>query len=318
MKKVSGILMGFLSLWAGFSAGSAEAGASDPRDALRKEEVHFLECLAFVYDPALWFSFEGNLYFQPHTEFQVSRLAAMKEARNRYAALTNRWDRYQLATRAVARSGITAPWRQKVLLPYSTTQPDLTPTRDLSVRAWPKFEVVQKLSGGDALLRVAGSNCFVVDFGRAMSDSHGTNALLVRLGTKSLKAASGNYLTMEALADVGLNIEEFEVLQRIAKACADEAATLMAIPALSSEPLAATPSRVPEPVAAPLTEEFEIHKRRARDDSPYMQFLLAKDYLEGLGTPKDIKLGWEWMRRAAANGGGDAKAYLRSNEAKQR
>jgi TPR repeat protein len=68
------------------------------------------------------------------------------------------------------------------------------------------------------------------------------------------------------------------------------------------------PSQKPLPSAA--ADEFILHKMRARDESPYMQFLLAKDYLQGIGTPKDEKLGLEWMQRAAANGSGDAKAYL--------
>jgi len=319
MKRICGILVGFISLWAEVPAGAAEAGAAiDHRDAaLRKEQVHFLQCLTFVYDPSLWLSYEGNLYFRPQTEAQSRRLAEMKEARGQYAALTNRWERYELATRAIARSGISEHWRQKILLPYSTTQPDLTPTRDLAIRILPKYEVTRTSTGGDAILNADGSNCFVVEFGRAMSDFYGTNALLVRLGTKAFKAPAGNYLTLEAFANAGLSREEIEVFQRVAKACASEAAALASGQLPVTAPAASELGRAPDSTLSSLKEEFEIHQRRARDDSPYMQYLLAKDYLEGLGTAKDEKLGWEWMRRAAANGAGDARAYLQAHQAKR-
>ena len=57
-------------------------------------------------------------------------------------------------------------------------------------------------------------------------------------------------------------------------------------------------------------EEFEITKARATDSNPYMQYLLARCYLDGNGTPKDERLGLEWMNTAARNGSGDAKTYL--------
>jgi TPR repeat protein len=41
-----------------------------------------------------------------------------------------------------------------------------------------------------------------------------------------------------------------------------------------------------------------------------MEYLLAKAFLEGTGTPKDEKLGLLWMNKAAHDGSGDASTYL--------
>ncbi len=57
-------------------------------------------------------------------------------------------------------------------------------------------------------------------------------------------------------------------------------------------------------------------RARATDSNPYMQYLLAKAYLEGKGTERDEKLGMEWMRRAARSGSGDATAYLERSASK--
>jgi len=57
-------------------------------------------------------------------------------------------------------------------------------------------------------------------------------------------------------------------------------------------------------------QEFEDYKARANDSSPYLEYLLAKAYLEGRGTEKDERLGMEWMNRAAKNGSGDASSFL--------
>ena len=68
----------------------------------------------------------------------------------------------------------------------------------------------------------------------------------------------------------------------------------------------------PEIDAPKAREEFEACKVRATDSNPYMEFLLAKCYLEGKGTDKNETLGMEWMNKAAKSGSGDAGTYLRS------
>ena len=93
--------------------------------------------------------------------------------------------------------------------------------------------------------------------------------------------------------DVGLNKEEEAVLAQVSAAFQREAAALV--------------QQIDAPRAR---EEFEACKARATDANPYIEFLLAKCYLEGKGTPKDETQGMEWMRRAARSGSGDAATYL--------
>jgi hypothetical protein len=224
--------------------------------------------------------------------------------------------RYELTARTIARSRIDAAWQTKILLPYSNTNQNLTPTRELTVRYLPKYRVVQTFPGGDVMLSDGGDKCFVMGFGRAADDAFHTNAVLVREGTKSFRYFAEEYVQTEAFTDAGLSREEIAVLQKAASAFKAQAAaptlTKTARSRVPTNPVA--PSR--EPLASADADEFQMHKMRARDDSPYMQFLLAKDYLQGLGTPTDEKLGREWMQRAAANGSGDAKAYLENAKQK--
>jgi len=294
----------------GTSSAQGSSPATDVAAQLLKEKTHFLECLAFVYDPSMWLSYEGSLYFAPRTEDQIQRLEEMKEARKNYSVLTNRLARYELTARTVAGSGIEEKWRTRLLLPYSNTNLNLTPTRELTVRYLPRYRVVQTLPGGDVMLSDGGDKCFVMGFGRAADDAYHTNAVLVREGTKSFKYSGQEYVQTEAFTDAGLSHEEIAVLRRAANAflagVASPGVSLAVLPRAPTNPAAATP----QSPASAAADEFLMHKMRARDDSPYLQFLLANDYLQGLGTAKDEKLGLEWMRRAAANGSGDAKAYL--------
>jgi TPR repeat protein len=178
--------------------------------------------------------------------------------------------------------------------------------------------VLTNFTGGDALIATEQEVLFVMEFGRAFADEFRTNAVLVREGTKSFKSPSGDYLQAEAFTNAGLSKEEIRVLQKVTKACLTEAlfpTPTNALPKVVSE--VKKPVNPPRPKGgvrkteiSSAEEEFQAHLMMAKDNSPYMQFLLAKDYLEGIGTAKDETLGLEWMERAAKNGSGDAKRYL--------
>ncbi len=269
--------------------GSAADGLDDP---MLREQKHFLECLASVYSPAWWFSYNGSLYFQPRNEAQVQQLEAMKAARSKYVALTNRQTRYELAAKVIASSGIGEAWQKRVLLPFSTTNENLTPTLERAVRVVPSYNVLQCFTNGDALIQDGQSTLFVMDFGRAATNTSGTNALLIREGLKTY-SSGGAFQTVSAFENVALSSEETAALERVVAACQKELASL-------GQPAADSQAQ----------EEFEACKARATDSNPYMQFLLAKAYLDGKGTEKDGKLGMDWMRRAARSGSGDAIAYL--------
>src|SRR5437660_11931048 len=58
-------------------ARGADSPPSSNEVQRRKEEIHFLQCLAFVYDPAMWLSYQDNLYFMPRTDDQIERLGQM-------------------------------------------------------------------------------------------------------------------------------------------------------------------------------------------------------------------------------------------------
>lgn len=307
------VILGVVLLYAanrGTASAQSNSPPADTSDQLLKEQTHFLECLAFVYDPAMWLSYNGSLYFAPHTEAQIQRLEEMKESRNNYTALTNRLHRYDLTTRTLARGGIDPAWQSKILLPYSATNHNLTPTREMTVRYLPRYRVVQTFPGGDIMLSDGGDKCFVMGFGRAADDAFHTNAVLVREGTKSFKYFGEEYVQTEAFTDAGLSREEIAVLRKAASAFRAEATSPTSTDSIPSRASLKSALPSPETLSSTLADEFLSHKMRARDDSPYLQFLLAQDYLQGLGTSKDEKLGLEWMRRAAANGSGDAKAYL--------
>jgi hypothetical protein len=285
------------ALWA--PAADARAPATTTTGQMLFERKHFLECLATVYSPEWWVSYNDALYFHPLNDAQVQELEAMVAARARYVALTNREVRYNLTATVIVGSGIGEAWQRKLLLPFSSTNQNLTPTLDRSVRVVPMFTVQQSLPNGDALIQDGGTTLFVMNFGRGPGDAAGTNALLIREGTKTY--VSGKvFKTVDAFSDVALNPEEAAVLKRVSAAFRQHAT------ALGQQTSSANDS-----------EEFEVCKARANDSNPYMEYLLAKAYLEGKGTEKDEKLGMEWMRRAARSGSGDATAYLEAVKPKQ-
>ena len=294
MTKLRPHFIGCLILCAGMLTQWASTGASadDFSGRLLAEKRHFLECLAVVYSPEFWISYNDALYFQARNETQVRQLEAMKLARSAYLALTNRETRHAIAEKAIAATGIDEGWQRKILLPLSTTNQDLTPTLRRPLLVIPKYKVLRSLGQGDALLQDDGSLYFVMNFGRGADDASGTNALVIKEGVKTF-SEGGGFKTVEALANVSLSKEEKAVLSRVAAALQQQAAALA------------------QPLGAPKTsEEFEACKARATDSNPYMQYLLAKCYLEGKGTGKDEALGMEWMTRAARNGSGDAITYL--------
>jgi len=256
------------------------------------EQKSFVECLSCVYSPGWWFSYRDALYFQPRTRAQAQQLEAMKATRSGYLALTNHEARHKLTAQIIAESGISPSWQLKLLLPYSATNQTLTPTLDKPVRVVPKYTVLQSLASGDALIKEDAATYFVMNFGRGADDAGSTNALLIREGVKSY-SAGGGFQAFEAFANVSLNREETAVLNRVAAAFQRQAAALGQ-----------------EISNRKHGQEFEDYKARASDSSPYLEYLLAKAYLEGRGTEKNEPLGLEWMNRAARNGSGDASAYL--------
>jgi hypothetical protein len=294
MRNLRAIFIGGLLLCLRVLAQSSIAGAApdDLSDQGRSEQKHFLECLAVVYSPSFWFSYNDCLYFQAKNEAQVRQLEAMKAARSKYLVLTNREIRHELAARGIAASGIGESWQKKILLPFSTTNQDLTPTLGRPLRMLPRYKVLQSLAEGDALLQDDQATYFVMDFGRGGEDASGTNALLIKEGIKSYSEGT-DFRTVEAFANAALSKEEKAVLTRVAAAFQKQAGSLAQI--------------IASPKAA---QEFEDCKLRATDSNPYMEFLLAKCYLEGKGTEKDEKLGMEWMNKAAKSGSGDAISYL--------
>jgi len=300
MKKQTLAFIGCWLLCLGFRAQAADGNpsAADRNGQTLAEQKHFLECLACVYRPGWWFSYHDALYFQPRNEEQTKQLEAMKTARASYAVLTNPATRHALTARVIAQSGIGEAWQKKLLLPFSATNQNLTPTLDKPLRVVPSYKALQSFANGDMLIQEDATTLFVMNFGSMPANAFGTNALLIREGTKTY-TSSGAFKTVEAFANAALNPEETAVLSRVAAAFQQEAAAL-------GGQIGSSKSR----------EEFEDCKARATDSNPYMEYLLAKAYLEGKGTERDEKLGMEWMRRAAKSGSGDATSYLEKLEHK--
>jgi TPR repeat protein len=293
MIKLRGFI-GCLILCAAALAQSTGRSASpvDPNEQMLSERKHFVDCLASVYSPAFWISYNDSLYFQPRNEAQLQQLEAMKAARSEYVILTNRETWHEIAAKAIAASGIEEAWQRKILLPFSTTNQYLTPTLGRPSRVIPRYKVLQSLAHGDALIQDAEATYFVMDFGRGADDAAGTNLCLIKEGVKSY-SDGGGLKAVAAFENVSLSSEEEAVLTCVAAAFQRQAAGLA--------------REIDAPKAR---EEFEGLKARATDSNPYMEFLLARCYLEGNGTEKNETVGMEWMNRAAKSGSGDAISYL--------
>jgi len=257
------------------------------------EEKHFVESLAFVYSPALWIGYKGSLYFAPKDEAQAGQIEALKAARSRYVALTNREVRHEIASAVIAESGLGEDWQKKLLLPYSEAYPNLTPTLSRAFRAIDGYKVAQVLEEGDALIQVQDTTYLVMNFSGHGTDGSRTNLFLIKEGERAFATAPGEYKRVEAFTSAGLSKEETLALNRVVAAFQKRAAAL-------AQELAGFKAK----------QEFEAAKARASDNNPYMQYLVARCYLNGRGTQKDEKLGLEWMNKAARNGSGDARSYL--------
>jgi Sel1 repeat len=296
--RVSRALLLGLGLWTLVNGDGARAQSAERQRFLEQE--HFLGCLAYVYNPALWISYNGVLYFMPKTEAQIARLRQMIDARSRYSVLTNRRARHALAAKALAESGIDPAWQKRILLPYSVTNENLTPTLSRQLRIVSTYKFLRAF-GEDAFIEAGNSIYFVMDYRRGGSLgantnalASGTNAFLIKEGWKTFTTSSGQLRRVEAFTNVALDNQETAVLDAAVAGFRKAAASLAE--AFSK--------------AAAKREDFESLKSRASDASPYLEYLLAKAYLDGKGTEKDETLGMEWMRRAAANGSGDALSYL--------
>ncbi len=302
--RVSTALLLGLGLWRLVSGDGAMAQSTGRQEFL--EEEHFLGCLAYVYNPALWISYNGALYFMPKTEEQVAKLRQMIDARSRYSVLTDRRARHALAAKALARSGIDPAWRKKILLPYSISNENLTPTLSRQLRIVSSYKFLRAF-GEDAFIEAGDSIYFVMDYRRGgflgadtNAFASGTNAFLIKEGWKTFTTSSGQLRRVEAFTNVALDKQETAVLDAAVAAFRKAAASLAE--AFSN--------------SAAKREDFESLKSRASDSSPYLEYLLAMAYLDGKGTEKDETLGMEWMRRAATNGSGDALSYLENAKAR--
>jgi TPR repeat protein len=292
---MSKLLLGLICGLVGWGAAAAQPDGGGYEDPMSRERKHFLESLSYVYSPQFWISYNAGLYFAVFTEQQAQQLDTLKLARSQYASLTDPRRRHELAAHGIAASGVDESWRRKLLLEYSDANQNLTPTLGKRVMILPAYRILQRLGNGDALLQdLAGTVFFAMNHGRAADDAGCTNGLFVKEGEKTYTTKSGTQNTVEAYASVGLSAAERLVLQRVSSEFRKEAAAI----------------QKPAVIAAQDRSEFELLKTRATDSNPYMQFLVAKAYLEGKGTPKDEQLGLEWMRRAQSNGSGDAKSYI--------
>ena len=265
-----------------------------------------------------------SLYFAAKDAEQDARLQSILEERAAYQAFTNRQARYTLAAKVIAQSGIDPIWQRQLLLPYSATQGNLTPTLGKPLVHATGYQVVSPQAEGilnaaakfrrdDVLLRVGDSIFFVMGFGRVASDTSGTYAWLIQEGRKDFAVAppivsrsniasvadlpAGRFMSYRAFSSVALSTEEQNILVQVSTAFQKEA-----------QPLAAALKQFTE--TQKVREEFESYLSMATDSNPSIQLLVAKCYLEGRGTPKDEQRGLEWMRKASANGSGEAQDYL--------
>lgn len=275
------------------SHAASQPDPAPPSALLRLEQRHFLDSLAFVYDPSLWVSYQDSLLFAPKTDAQERRLDTLRAERSRYRAFQDPRAWHDLAAKVLANSGLSPAWRQKLLNAYSPTNPVLTPVLRKPLRIVSRYELEAEPKDGDAVLRADGQRLFVLNFGRGTQDAFHTNAFLIKEGTKSFMSDKGDLERLEAFSNAALTGEEQKILRAASAAFRNAAAALGEAPA--------TPQQ---------RQEFELLVARATDESPSRQYEVAKAYLEGIGTEKDESTGMQWMRKAAANGSGEAQAFL--------
>jgi len=277
----------------------ADSLPEDHKRNLLIEQKNFVESLAFVYSPALWISYRHGLYFALKNDAQTRQLEALKGTRAKYVALTDRAERHDLAASLLAESGIDELWQQKLLLPLSVTNQNLTPTLNKPLVILGGYKLVHSFENGDALIEGTDGICLVMNFSAGTNDPSASEAWLIKEGEKAYASAPGEYQRVDAFTSVALNSQETEVLERVVAACRRRSAVL-------SKEIAGVGA----------AQEFQNSVRRANDSNPFLQYQVAKAYLEGKGTKRDENLGLEWMNRAAKNGSGDAKAYLEKLEQK--
>ena len=283
-----------ISLWAQAVDSEAPSGGRSERGVM--EEKHFVECLAYVYSPSLWISYRGSLYFAPKDETTERQVEALKTARSRYVVLTNREVRHEIAASVIAASGIDKKWQQKLLLPYSEAQLNLTPTLNRPFLVVNSYKTVLSLGEGDVIIEDdQGTAYLVMDLGRGITKGASTNLYLIKEGERAFATKTGDYQRVQAFSNAALNTEETSVLNRVVTAFQSKAAALAR-----------------ELSGFKAQQEFADLKARASDNNPYMEYLLARCYLDGKGTQKDERLGMEWMQKAQKNGSGDAKTYLQN------
>lgn len=274
------------------AAGAAAAG--NPDEQMLREQKHFVECLAYVYNPGLWISYGNSLFFMPRNDGQRRQIETMKAARAHYAAFTNRETRHEFVAKLIAQSGLAADWQNKILLPYSTTNQYLTPTLDRPLQIVDRYTLLKSFpEPGDVLIQAGAPIYFVMGFGRGADDAYRTNALLIKEGLKTYTTESNKRRTVEAFSDAALSSAETAALNKAVAAFQKKAAAL-------GQETAKIKAR----------QDFEDCRAKATEASPFMEYLLAKAYLEGRGTDQDEKLGLLWMNKAAKDGSGDARTYL--------
>jgi len=299
------------------------AGAAVSFDGqMLAEQKRFAECLVYVYDPALWISYDNRLYFMPRNDSQRQQIAAMSAAREAYVAFTNRETRHQFVAKILAESCLGADWQTKLLVPYAATNRYLTPVLDRPVQWVERYSVLGPLPPeDDTIIRAGETVCCVMGFGRGASDAYRTNAVLIKEGMRTYSTQSNERKTVEAFTDAGLTAAETAALNQAVAAFQREAALLgQAIAASQTNPAPVNQAVAESNSAAPVLaqpragttakQDFEDLKARATETSPFMEYLLAKAFLEGIGTAKDEKLGLLWMNKAAHDGSGDASTYL--------
>jgi hypothetical protein len=301
--------LGWLLIGAGSSAQAAGAGGvqTNADQTLLEEQRHFFRCLAYVYSPALWISYDNSPYFALKTEEQAVQVHTMIEQRAKYVAFTNRQTRHDLVAKVLVEGGIDETRQKKLLLPYSETNQNLTPTLGKRVVVVSSYQVLDLEAEGvlnsstfkkdEALIRVADHIYLATRWGHVPEDSSGANVCLMETGGTRRYANDAGFQTVAVVVSVGLNKAERAVLTQAAATFQKVAQTLTVPLKLEGEPDKAR-------------QVFNDYLAMASDNNPHLQFLVGKCYLEGSGTPKNEKLGLDWVTKAANNGSGEARSYL--------
>jgi len=242
---MKGAFIAWVLLAAFSSVGVASVPGSNFLQYL-EEKKHFLLSASRHFEDQMWVDYNGLLYFRPNTSEALGVVKSIREARERYMALTNVTERDEIRLKVLQDSGISPRY-----LKHLTTPNDLTNAvpvlHEKQLKLLRGYTWLRSFAGGDALIQTEAPDretLYIYQFDKAAVDVPEGEMLSVSEGLTTYQTAAGSRETVMAYRCADLTGEDRETLRKIRDACAKHASQLeSAIEALKK------PATAPKPPA---------------------------------------------------------------------